>query len=119
MCTLTQYRTVFENISITIGSNSYTLPPTSYVGRYGNHCYLLFTTSGSVKNSSGTYWILGANFLHNYYAVFDMENDRIGLVGGVTVYPEVTDFEDFSAYIGILLMIFAVLMIIYARCCRK
>ena len=59
-----------------MGSNSsigsYTLPRESYVRRHKNGLY-------SVNIMSGNSWILGLNFFSNYYTVFDMENQRIGL----------------------------------------
>ena len=30
--------------------------------------------------SSPGYWILGNNFMHNYYSIYDLENELIGLV---------------------------------------
>lgn len=27
------------------------------------------------------FWIMGGNFLHNYYTIYDLENMRVGFVG--------------------------------------
>lgn len=36
------------------------------------------------NNKDHDYWVLGAQFLHNYYTIYDFQEHKIGLVESVT-----------------------------------
>ena len=36
------------------------------------------------KNPNAEYWVLGAQFLHNYYTIYDFQKHQIGLVESMT-----------------------------------
>lgn len=70
------------NLNIFIDNNHYVLPKESYIHREFGFCYLLviakdFRPGGMFGRNM---WILGNNFLSNYYSIYDLENQRIGLV---------------------------------------
>ena len=56
----------------------YVLTPEDYATKVGLTCHLKFNRLST--NSRTSYWVLGATFLKKYYAIFDLENHRIGLV---------------------------------------
>jgi hypothetical protein len=64
----------FPDIELTIENTIYVIPSKSYISSYGaawnQRCQLEIMT--------GDRFILGLNFFHNYYTVFDQENRRVG-----------------------------------------
>ena len=75
-------------------SKIFKMPPQAYMmpqldKRTGQlACHLLFTPwdfrgIGS-KQKGEDYWVLGAQFLKNYYSIYDFENKKVGLVESVT-----------------------------------
>lgn len=67
------------DITFDIGGQSYTIPPSDYVGRVlsedTNMCLSAFSGRALIDEDT---WLLGAAFLKNLYTVFDLENNRIG-----------------------------------------
>ena len=62
------------------------------------------------------YWILGDSFLRNYYAIFDLENHRVGLAGTSTQEPFRLTFVILATYVGIGIMAIAIIRIIFLMC---
>lgn len=109
------------------------MPKESYVLRDRTQCYLLIIGRDFGKNSSWTpgsyvvgsdsgFWILGNNFLHNYYSIYDLENQRVGLVPSrgssvtVTKRPSIFDGDNFEAISSISLLIILILGILVWMC---
>jgi len=108
----------FPAVRIKIGENVYAIPPESYVqivtledsafARASTKCYFKLL-SQKFKHSHG-FWILGDVFLHNYYTVFDLEREQIGLVGAVHV--EKISFWYDILYLALILACSFVLMLV-------
>eukprot|EP00347_Sterkiella_histriomuscorum_P004811 403359005 len=65
---------VFPSIQVQIDEYIYEIPSSSYMQNYQSACYPMLGVS---KND---FWILGVGFLTNYYQVYDMKRNQIGLV---------------------------------------
>ena len=76
-CTNAQHLRV-PAIFFKIGDDEYMISRESWFERRGNQCTIKFMHSPREEQ-----WILGLNFFHNYYAVFDYENQRIGLTPSI------------------------------------
>ena len=65
------------------------MPPTAYM-KFDDKLkkFVLFVTpwqfSGMGGQKGEEYWILGAQFLQNYYSIYDFKNNKIGLVESKT-----------------------------------
>jgi len=81
--------------TLTLGGSEFVMPRDSFIRSEeggGDHCKLLLTssdmdTSGSRSasgdffgDSGSTNWLLGDQFLQNYYSIYDFDKKKIGLV---------------------------------------
>lgn len=71
--------------------HEFLLQPADYLECGGRQCMLLLMDSGA------DIWILGDSFMHAYYTIFDVENERIGFVcDGACEGSPLTLTADFS-----------------------
>jgi len=68
----------YPQITLVLDGSPFTLEPQQYFWRYNNFCQLLMVSIGK-----GNFWLLGDVFLRKYYAIFDMEQKKVGLVPSI------------------------------------
>ncbi len=70
--------------------------------------------------TSGTgIWVLGASFLHNYLAIFDLDNKRVGLVGSSEYSSVPWTVIEYLSIFAIGLLALTVLMVFINLCSCK
>ena len=87
----------FEDINLVVDNVQYTIPVDRYVERYDDgECGLKILS----LEMSTDMWILGLNFFHEYYTIFDQGEKRIGFAQSLNGSNAPTAFEgSFDDYI--------------------
>eukprot|EP00347_Sterkiella_histriomuscorum_P000125 403377076 len=75
LCTDSEYET-YPDFRIQIDDIQYSIYKENYVMRYSDKCIFKIMSMDFPRISR--FWIMGLNFLHTYYTVFDQEQSRIG-----------------------------------------
>ncbi|CAF1284546.1 unnamed protein product [Adineta ricciae] len=73
----------FPNVVFTMGGTDFVLTPLHYLIIYQESsskyvCYSVFAALDSEDADNNDFWILGDYFLYWYYAIFDINNNRVG-----------------------------------------
>ena len=68
----------FPDFTFDLEGKTYTIPPKSYLSNVFSFCTVDVMYMSGLNN-----WVLGLNFFHNYYVVFDVQNQRLGFADSI------------------------------------
>ena len=69
-----------------MGNYTYEIPEDSYVMWAGGDEVIFMIMTMPDSSWDIDFWILGLNFFHNYYSVFDMDQGKVGFAPSVVAY---------------------------------
>lgn len=94
----------YPSIEFTLQGNSFILDQSQYFYPIEGYCLFL------VADIPVDFWILGDVFLRNYYAIYDMDNSRIGLVDIKEAYN--SSEEETSVNAGMIIGVIVVVLLV-------
>jgi hypothetical protein len=72
----------FPPLELVMGGQTYYIPMESYL-MYNNGEIIFMIMTMPSSGFSIDFWILGLNFFHHYYTVFDMDEQRVGFAPSI------------------------------------
>jgi hypothetical protein len=78
-CTEGNYNSLAP-IQLFIGDKIFEMPVDSYIKRIDDEKCQLLLHPYETDFGNESKWVMGAEFLNKYYSIFDIENNRIGLI---------------------------------------
>eukprot|EP00475_Leptophrys_vorax_P031406 TRINITY_DN4756_c0_g1_i1.p2 TRINITY_DN4756_c0_g1~~TRINITY_DN4756_c0_g1_i1.p2 ORF type:complete len:434 (-),score=91.72 TRINITY_DN4756_c0_g1_i1:2868-4169(-) len=109
------------NLYFELDGVSYGIPPSMYVLNLDGAC-IVGMSGVEFLDEKKKVWILGQVFMRYYYAVFDADNQRVGLARSTGVPDLVNENHTFKYVligVGVALSLAAIVTIVWCVCVRR